>query len=161
MIRLYRESDIQQVVEMIADMRVFLARLKSTEKVPNLEAAAIELQSYIDKEFPIFVAESSEGLTGYLVCRIDDGVIWAESLFVSPKFRRQGIASALYSEAECSVKKLGGDTVFNSVYPNNNASILFLKKRGYTVLNLIELRRPWSDERLTTKVQVGENEFDY
>ncbi|MBN2228128.1 MAG: GNAT family N-acetyltransferase [Candidatus Thorarchaeota archaeon] len=146
---------------MMASLRVFLARLKSLERVPNLESAADELQSYLTKNFPIFVAESSDGLAGYLVCRIDDDVVWAESIFIQPKYRRQGIASSLYLEAERLAKELGGDTVFNWVHPNNNVSILFLKKRGYNVLNLIEVRRPWSGEELSTTIKVGENEFDY
>jgi ribosomal protein S18 acetylase RimI-like enzyme len=146
---------------MIAALRVFLAKLKFLKKNPDLETASAELQSYIDKEFPVYVADELEGLAGYLVCKIDDDVVWAESLFVRPKFRRQGIASSLYVEAERLARELGGDTVFNWVHPNNEASISFLKKRGYSVLNLIELRKPWKDEKLTTMVQIGENEFDY
>jgi len=37
----------------------------------------------------------------------------------------------------------------------------FLKKRGYTVLNLIELRRPRREEPLRERVMVGEHAFDY
>jgi ribosomal protein S18 acetylase RimI-like enzyme len=146
---------------MIAALRVFLASLKFLKKDPNLEAASVELQSYIDKGFPVFVADEQESLAGYLVCKIDDDVVWAESIFVRPEYRRQGIASSLYIEAERLAQEFGGDTVFNWVYPNNNVSISFLKKRGYKVLNLIEVRRPWKGEELRTKIQVGENEFDY
>ena len=32
---------------------------------------------------------------------------------------------------------------------------------GYTVLNLIEIRRPHKDEKLTQIITVGEHEFDY
>ncbi|MFW9908778.1 MAG: GNAT family N-acetyltransferase [Candidatus Thorarchaeota archaeon] len=161
MIRRYKESDKQEVVEMIASLRVFLAKLKSTERDPDLEAANEELQSYLGKEFPVFVAESANGLAGYLVCKIDDDVVWAESIFVRPEYRRKGIASSLYVKAERLAQELGGDTVFNWVHPNNNVSISFLKKRGYTVLNLIEVRKPWKEEKLVTKVQVGDIEFDY
>jgi ribosomal protein S18 acetylase RimI-like enzyme len=161
MIRRYQESDWQQVVEMVAFLRVFLAKLKSIERDLNLESAADEVQSYLGKNFPVFVAEVSDGLAGYLVCKIDDDVVWAESIFVRPEYRRQGIASLLYIEAERLAKQLGGDTVFNWVHPNNNVSISFLKKLGYNVLNLIEVRKPWRGEELTTSVQVGENEFDY
>jgi ribosomal protein S18 acetylase RimI-like enzyme len=161
MIRRYQESDWQEVVEMIASLRVFLAKLKSMEQNLDLERAADELQSYLGKNFPVFVAESPEGLAGYLVCKIDEDVVWAESIFVRPEYRRQGIASLLYIEAERLAQELGGDTVFNWVYPNNNVSISFLKKRGYKVLNLIEVRRPWEGEEPATKIQVGQNEFDY
>jgi len=39
--------------------------------------------------------------------------------------------------------------------------IEFLRKNGYSVLNLIELRKPYSGEVLSRKIQVGEHEFDY
>ncbi len=45
--------------------------------------------------------------------------------------------------------------------PNNDASILMLKKRGYDVLNLIEIRRKLSDEKLTTSIKVGNHDFKY
>lgn len=38
--------------------------------------------------------------------------------------------------------------------------IEFLRKRGYTVLNLIEIRKPYKDEKLTQTIMAGEHEFD-
>ncbi|HMM32285.1 MAG TPA: hypothetical protein PKB13_10965 [Clostridia bacterium] len=37
----------------------------------------------------------------------------------------------------------------------------FLAKRGYRVLNLIEVRKAYEGESLTQKIPVGEREFDY
>ena len=39
--------------------------------------------------------------------------------------------------------------------------IALLRKRGYTVLNLIEIRKPYQEENLTQIIKVGEHEFDY
>ena len=55
----------------------------------------------------------------------------------------------------------GNDTVYNYVHPNNHRMIEFLRKRGYTVLNLIEIRKPYQNEKLTQTITVGEHEFDY
>ena len=55
----------------------------------------------------------------------------------------------------------GDDTVYNYVPPNNHRMIEFLRDRGYTVLNLIEIRKPYKDEKLTQTIMVGEHEFDY
>ena len=55
----------------------------------------------------------------------------------------------------------GDDTVYNYVHPNNHRMIAFLRKRGYTVLNLIEIRKPYQGEMLTQVITVGEHEFDY
>ena len=39
--------------------------------------------------------------------------------------------------------------------------IEFLRKRGYTVLNLIEIRKPYQGEKLTQTIQVDQHTFDY
>jgi ribosomal protein S18 acetylase RimI-like enzyme len=132
MIRPYQDTDREEVVTMIASLRVFLAKLKSIDRKLDLESAADELESYLRNNFPVFIAEERDGLAGYLVCKIEDDVVWAESIFVHFEYRRQGIASSLYVEAERLTQELGGDTLYNWVHPNNNVSISFLEKRGLT-----------------------------
>jgi ribosomal protein S18 acetylase RimI-like enzyme len=95
------------------------------------------------------------------VCRIDDDVIWAESLYVKTEHRREGIASLLYREAEKIAEELGSDTVYNWVHPNNDRIINFLRKNGYDVLNLIEVRRPRKGEQTHKKIKVDKHEFNY
>jgi ribosomal protein S18 acetylase RimI-like enzyme len=96
-----------------------------------------------------------------MVCRIEGDVVWAESLFVLPVWRRRGVGTELYAEAEGMAERLGGATVYNWVHPNNDGVIGFLRKRGYTVLNLIELRRPLPGEELGQGIAVGKNRFGY
>ena len=105
--------------------------------------------------------DAAGGLVGYLVCRVEGKVVWAECLYVRPEFRRQGIASSLYAQAERVAEERGGTTLFNWVHPDNLAVIRFLKKRGYNVLNLIELRRRVRGEETTKTIRVGNEEFDY
>ena len=81
--------------------------------------------------------------------------------FVKEEYRRHGVATALHSKAEEIAASYGDDTVYNYVHPNNHRMIGFLRKRGYTVLNLIEIRKPYKDEKLTQTIAVGEHEFDY
>ena len=52
-------------------------------------------------------------------------------------------------------------TVFNFVHPNNHRMIGFLRSKGYTVLNLLEIRKPFQGETLTTTIRVGDHTFDY
>ena len=147
---------------MIGNFRVSLAKLKGVDKELDLENAQEELDYYHHKKFPIFVAEDkARNLIGYHVCRIEDNVIWSESLFVVPEERRKGIGSALYEKGELLVKKAGCETLYNWVHPNNNKSIQFLKKRGYDVLNLIELRRKRPEEEFTQEIVVGKHSFNY
>ena len=71
------------------------------------------------------------------------------------------MCSALYKEAEKVAESYNEDTVYNYVHPNNNKMIEFLKKHGYTVLNLIEIRKPYKNEELKSKINVNNYKFDY
>jgi len=64
----------------------------------------------------------------------------------------QGIWSV---EAEQLAQEFDGDTVYNWIHPNNDRIISFLKKRGYNVLNLIEVRRARLGEETSEKIKVG------
>ena len=160
-IRRADENDIDEISELIADFRVTLAGFRGLNGERNLESARKEFMEYMEKGYPIYVAIEDSKIVGYLVCRIEDDVVWAESLYVLPEYRRKGIGTALYEKAEEIAESLGSDTVYNWVHPNNNAIISFLKKRGYSVLNLIELRRKWKGEEPKMKIRVGEHDFDY
>ncbi len=161
-IRKARTDDQEQLIRLIAEFRVTLARFRGPASEPNLDAARRELAEYQPPGYPVFVAESDDlKIVGYLVCRVDGDVVWAEQLFVLPEYRREGVGSALYSEAERLCQEVGGDTLYNWIHPNNDTIISFLQKRGYSVLNLIELRRAWPGEEPDQKIRVGDHEFDY
>ncbi len=160
-VREAQPEDRDALVEMIAAFRAELARFRGEERVPDPGAARDELREFREKGFPIYVAEFQGRPVGYLVCRVEDDVVWAEQLYVRPDHRRRGIGSALYAKVEALCEGLGGDTVYNWVHPNNDSIISFLKRRGYTVLNLIELRRPWPGEVPTRRIRVGDHEFNY
>ena len=159
-IRPVNQYDEPALIQLIACFRVALAGLRGQEKQPDLAAAEQELMDYRDKNYPIFIAEVSGSLVGYLVCRVDGDVIWAESLYVEPANRRCGIASLLYAEAEQLAEQLGGDAPYNWVDPTNSAIVGLLAKRGYNVLNLLELRRPYPGEQLSHTIRVGSHEFN-
>ena len=119
------------------------------------------MEEYLAAGFPVFAALVDGEYAGYAVCRVEAQVVWVESLFVREAFRRRGVASALHSKAEALAASYGEDTVYNYVHPNNHRMIRFLRSRGYTVLNLIEIRKPYKDERPTQIITVGDHEFDY
>ena len=160
-IRKYQDGDAQQIINLIAEYRVFLSSLKSISKSIDLESAKDELDDYLSTRYSVYVAVEKTEIVGYIVCKIDQNVVWAESLFVKPSMRRKGIGSALYSEVESLVEKLDGETIFNWVHPNNNEIISFLEKRGYNVLNLIEIRKPWVGEVTTKEIKVDNHQFRY
>ncbi|MGH4120383.1 N-acetyltransferase family protein [Clostridium sp.] len=161
-IRLAKSNDEEKISVLIAQFRVDLRRLKTVRSIPNIEQGKEEFREYMEGKYPVFVAEdSNKELLGYLVCRVESETVWAESLFVSHNTRRNGIGSKLYEKAEDIAQRLGGSTVFNYVHPNNDKIIPFLSKRGYNVLNLIEIRKARENEVLTQKIGVGKYEYDY
>ena len=157
--------EIKQVNDALSEMvSLFRAELRSYKGIvskPNTEAGREEMEEYLSAKFPVFAALIDGEYAGYVVCRIESEVVWVESIFVKEKYRRHGIATALHSKAEEIAASYGNDTVYNYVHPNNHRMIEFLRKRGYTVLNLIEIRKPYKDEKLMQTIVVGEHEFDY
>ncbi len=160
-IRRAKDSDKEELISLIDKFRMLLAELRNKEYKEDLEMAETELREYLRDDYPIYVAEcSGQGIVGYMVCRVDDGVVWVESLYVLAEYRRKGFATSLYEKAEELADSLGGQAPYNWVDPNNHMMISFLQKRGYSVLNLIELRRPEHEETTTQKIRVGSHEFD-
>ena len=156
----YEEQYFDQVAALLASFRVTLQALKGIQTNPDVEDAKEELSGYIKEKWPIYIALEENQVVGYILLRVD-GVVWVEHIYVEERYRRQGIASLLYEKAEEYSAKLHCDTLFNWVHPNNEKIIGFLKSKGYTVLNLVELRRPYKDEKVASKIRVGDNEFDY
>ena len=119
------------------------------------------MEEYLAAGFPVFAAIMDGEYAGYVVCRVDSQVVWVESIFVKEEYRHHGVATALHSKAEEIAATYGEDTVYNYVHPNNHRMIDFLRKRGYTVLNLIEIRKPYEGEQFTQTISVGDHYFDY
>ena len=149
------------LAQMVALFRVELRSYKGVTSKPNIESGWEEMEEYLSAGFPVFAAIVDGEYAGYVVCRVDSEVVWVESIFVKEEYRRHGVATALHSKAEEIAASYGEDTVYNYVHPNNHRMIAFLRKRGYTVLNLIEIRKPYKGEKLTQTITVGEHEFDY
>jgi GNAT superfamily N-acetyltransferase len=155
------EEHIDLIAPLIAKFRVALKRHSGIASAENHAAAREEYREYLRSGFPVYVAMDGRTCAGYLVCRLDEPCVWAESLYVSEEHRRRGVASLLYEKAEELAAGFGETTVYNWVHPNNDGMIAFLASRGYDVLNLIEIRRPYSGEKTRTRIGVGKHEFKY
>jgi len=151
-----------ELVKLIVNFRIDLAALRSIEKKVDIKAAFEELEYYLENQFPIYLAmDDTNKILGYIVCRLQEDIVWNESLYVIPEDRRKGVGTALFIKTEALARTLGRETVYNWVDPNNYRSLLFLKKLGYNVLNLIEIRKRISTDIISQKIQVGKFEFDY
>ena len=120
-----------------------------------------EILEFLESGFPVYVVEENGDFVGYIVCRIDEPCLWVEHIFVSEAYRRKGVATMLFRKAEEIAGSMGEDTVYNFVHPNNEGMISFLRSKGYTVLNMLEIRKPYGGEKLATTVRVNDNAFDY
>jgi ribosomal protein S18 acetylase RimI-like enzyme len=149
------------LAEMVASFRVELRSYKGIVSKSNVDAGREEMEEYLAAGFPVFAAIVDDEYAGYVVCRVDSEVVWVESIFVKEEYRRRGVASALHDKAEEIAAFYGEETVYNYVHPNNHRMIAFLRKRGYTVLNLIEIRKPYPGEHPNQTIHVGEHVFDY
>lgn len=155
-------ADCLSLGGLCARFRAALRSYKGLISTPDAAAGCAELTEYVDANWPVYAAKTADGQwAGYIVLRTEEPLVWVESLFVEEQFRRSGIASALFARAEEKAAAWGETTVFNYVHPNNHGMIAFLRRHGYTVLNLIEIRKPWPDETLHTTIAVGNENFDY
>ena len=154
-------ENAERAAELVAGFRVELKALKGIVSRPDPQAGKEEMLEYAEAGWPCFAAVRDGEWVGYVVCRVEEPAVWVESIYAAPRYRRTGVASALFARAEEIAAGYGETTVYNNVHPNNDRMIAFLRKRGYTVLNLIEIRKPWQNEKCGQKFTVGTNEFDY
>ena len=156
----FENKYFNDVATLLANFRVVLRKFKNEITEPDVKDAKDELNYYLEKKYPLYLAIKDNKVVGYILLRVD-GVVWVEHIYVLDEYRRQGIASMLYQKGEEYSKNYCGETLFNYVHPNNDVMINFLRKNGYDVLNLIEIRKPFKGEKTSTKIKIGNNEFDY
>ncbi len=156
-----QEENVMKIAPLAADFRVALKSYKGIKAAPNVTAGAEEIREYLASGFPVYAAICEDEMVGYMVCKIDEPCVWVESLFVAKVFRSKGITDKLIERAEEIAHTFGEETLYFYVHPNNHRMISFLRKHGYTVLNLIEIRKPCAGELLAQEIQVGEHGFDY
>ena len=154
-------TDADKIAPLVAAFRTQLKSCKGIKSQPDIEAGKEEILEFVESGFPVYAVEDSGILAGYIVCRIDAPCLWVEHIYVRPDYRRRGIATMLFGKAEEIAASMGEDTVYNYVHPNNENMIRFLRSKGYTVLNMIEIRKPYRDEKLTEIIHVGKEAFDY
>lgn len=149
------------MVPLIARFRSELLSFNNIRVDEDPLAARQEADAFLVKDVPVYLLVIAGQVLGYLVCRIEEPCVWAEQIYVLPEHRRKGLASLLFEQAEKMAADRGEPTVYCNVHPNNHAIIQFLQSRGYTHLNLIELRRGYPGEQAMSKIRIGEHEFDY
>ncbi len=160
LVRICKE-DADGIAQLAAAFRTELKALKGIESQPDVEAGKEEILEFLSAGFPVYAVKDKGAFAGYLVCRIDGSCLWVEHIFVREDCRRRGVGAMLFGKAEEIAASMGEDTVYNFVHPNNEKMISFLRSKGYTVLNMIEIRKPYAGEKLTAAVHVENEVSDY
>ncbi len=155
------ETHSDAAAPLVAAFRAALRSYKGISSSPDTEAGKEEFLEFLNSGYPAYAAVEDGTMIGYIVCRTEEPTLWVEQIYVRDGSRRKGVASRLFEKAEELAASMGEDTVFNYVHPNNDGMIGFLRTRGYTVLNMIEIRKPYHGEKLNTKIHVDHNAFDY
>ena len=150
-----------RIAPLAAEFRVQLKSYKGIKSSPNIEAGKEEIIEFLISGFPVYAVKDDGIFAGYIVCRIDEPCLWVEHIFVRKDYRRKGVATMLFNKAEEIAASMGEDTVYNFVHPNNEGMIRFLRSKRYTVLNMIEIRKPYYGEELSTTIHVEQETFDY
>lgn len=154
-------ADADNIAPLAAAFRIQLKSYKGITSQPNIEAGREEILEFLESGVPVYAVEDSGIFVGYIVCKIDEPCLWVEHIFVREDYRRKGVATMLFNKAEEIAASMGEDTVYNFVHPNNENMIQFLRAKGYTVLNMIEIRKHYEGEKLTTTIHVEKEAFDY
>ena len=155
------KDNVYSLAYLTADFRKALSSLKGIKSETDVDEAVEELRYYLSKGYPIYAVSDNGRYIGYIVCRIEDDVVWLESIYVKPEYRRKGVGRMLFDKAEAIAKEHGNPTLYQYVHPNNDAMILFLSHMGYDVLNLIEIRKAYPEEENDTTYTIGEHTYRY
>lgn len=154
-------DNVYSLAYLCVEFRKALNSLNPSNQLIDVDEAVEELKYYLSKNYPVFAISDNGRYIGYAVCKVDDGVVWLESIYVKKEYRRKGIGRMLYEKAESIAEEYGNDTLYQYVHPNNDEMISFLKSKDYDVLNLIEIRKAYKDEENKDTYTIGNHTYKY
>ncbi|MBE6126181.1 MAG: GNAT family N-acetyltransferase [Erysipelotrichaceae bacterium] len=155
------EKNAYGIYYMNIEFRKELAALRNYQCDADLESAQSEIGFYLSRRYPVFAASVNGAFVGYAVCRIDDDVVWLESVYVKKEYRNKGIATMLLKKCEEVAEEYGNETLYIYINPDNEQVIGLLNKNGYDVLNLIEVRKKYRDEKTNREYKIGDHTYKY
>lgn len=153
------KSNSLEFIQMVFEMQIIMSKLNQSEKIVMMSEAMREAESYFTENRSVLVYKIKNKMVGYSVIKIEDRVCWLDWLYVDPDYQGSGVASKLFDHAEEISLELGNDQLYVWVHPDNDHMIRFLKKKGYDVLNLIEVKKEKVNYK--EKITIFGNEFRY
>ncbi len=152
-IRKYDVQDFVGLTNLVAEFFTFHRRLNGRGPLPPEEAATIIPQDMLQESSHILVAETVEGTYIVGFCRIEmhEGAYFLREIGVTENWRIRGVGTALLRAAEAYIKSAGETNLYLSVVPRNIDAVRFFVRRGYDIINTMELRTQVSEEKVQRK----------
>ena len=82
-----------------------------------------------------FIAKDEDRPLGYITCSLTDFDLDIESVFVSPAYRKRGIAKTLLAEVINLAKSKGLESIFLEVRKSNLPAINLYKSAGFNFIS--------------------------
>ena len=152
-------STNQEFVDLVLEMRSVMDGLNQSTNNASVSEATQEADSYFSDNRLVFGIFQDETIVGYSVLKVEDRVCWLDWIYVKPEHRGTKAASELFDYSEKVAKKIGSDQLYIWVHPDNHRMLKFLKKKGYDVLNLIEVKKEKSV--INSSISILGNELRY
>ena len=152
-IRDYQTADFADLCRLVAEFYTVHHRLAGHGPMPADEAALVIQDDMLGPDSHILVAETSDTSEIVGFCRYErhQGAFFGRELCVFETKRYRGAGTALLRAVEKRIQDAGEPNLFISVVARNAQALQFFAKRGYNILNMVEVRTPFPEERIVRK----------
>ena len=149
-VREYDVKDFPALCNLVAEFFSHHRRLNGRGPLPPDEAATLIPRDMLQESSYLLVAEPTQGgnIVGFCRIELHEGAYFLRELGVASSWRIRGVGTELLREAEAYIKSKGETNLYLSVVPRNIDAIRFFVRRGYDVINTIELRTKVTDDRV-------------
>jgi len=143
-----RPADFAALALLVKELFDYHRRLQGAELLSREEAEGTARYWCQQPETEVLLYEEAGEVVAAARLRWEQDCPFLEDLVVRAGRRGQGLGTATLAALEAHVQERGADALFLSrVWLGNRAALDFYLRRGYDLLNTIELRKDFSADR--------------
>lgn len=149
-IRDYDVKDFTALCHLVAEFFSHHRKLDGRGPLPPDEAATLIPRDMLQETSHILVAEPIENgdIIGFCRIELHEGAYFLRELGVTPSWRIRGVGTALLRRAEEYIKTTEQTNLYLSIVPRNIDALRFFVRRGYDLINTVELRTKTTEDRV-------------